>query len=59
MLCAAHSRSYNERKPKMRIYSVMLEGTEDALAYFINVEVVALTPDQASTLRSKAPKNGA
>lgn len=38
----------------MRIYSVMLEGTEDALAYFINVEVVALTPDQASTLAIKS-----
>ncbi len=32
----------------------MLEGTEDALGYFIKVEVAAFTPDQASTLAIKS-----
>jgi hypothetical protein len=32
----------------------MLEGTEEALGYFINVEVAAFTPDQASTLAVKS-----
>ena len=53
-LCAAYSTLYNERKVKMRIYSVMLEGTEDGVGYFINIEVAAFTPDQASTMAIKS-----
>jgi len=33
---------------KLRVYSVMLEGTDDSFGYFINVAVAALTPKQAS-----------
>jgi len=31
----------------------MLEGTDDSLGYFINIEVAAFTPEQASTLAAK------
>jgi hypothetical protein len=36
----------------------MLEGTEDSLGYFINIEVAALTPDQASTFALKSAQEG-
>ena len=35
---------------KLRVYSVMLEGTDDSFGYFINVAVAALTPKQASMI---------
>lgn len=34
----------------MRLYSVLLEGTDASHGYFINIAVAALTPEQASSL---------
>jgi hypothetical protein len=40
----------SQQEPKkLRVYSVMLEGIDDSLGYFINVAVAALTLTQAST----------
>jgi hypothetical protein len=37
-------------KSKCTIYSVMLEGTDDSLGYFMNFEVAARDPIQAEVL---------
>ena len=37
-------------KSKCTIYSVMLEGTDDSLGYFMNFEVAARDPIQAEEL---------
>lgn len=46
-------------KSKCIIYSVMLEGTDDSLGYFMNFEVAARDPIQAQKLaRERAQELG-
>jgi hypothetical protein len=43
-------------KTKMQIYSVMLEGTDASMGFFMNVEVAAHDPTNAAKLARKGAR---